>query len=198
MKRILLVVALMFSSGVFASCEISNTGLPDNVVQKLKSDCENLRLAEVSKKTAEKESGVGSMLPTITPERVTGWAQVAEGFANAVGAAAHQLGVSVNDFIKTPAGMITIGVILWKVIGVSILKLIAMYGIFLTGRAILQVLWKVGTTPVERKFAWWSWTYNKPVYSTWSNADEGMCMMGFLILAVCGAAETVLLVSLVL
>jgi len=195
MKSILLAVAIMFSSGAFAACEISNTGLPDNVVQKLKTDCETLRLEQINKEVLEKgPSGSG---PFITPERVTGWAQVAEGFANAVGAAAKQLNVSVNEFITTPAGLITIGVILWKVVGTSLLKLLAMYGIFILCRAILRVMWRVGSEPVQRKFAWWTWTHNKPIYVTWKGAEDTLCGMSFLVLAAGGIAMAILLASLV-
>lgn len=195
MKRIFFAIALMFSANAFAgTCDIVNSGLPDSVVQKLKTDCEGLRLDQITKEAVEKASGG---IPTFTPERITGWAQVAEGFANAMGAAAKQLNISVNDFIKTPAGMITIGVILWKVIGVSILKFIAMFFVFLVAKAVLKTIWKVGSTPVERKFAWWTWTKNKPVYCTWREAADTLCGMSFLILAAAGIAEVVLLVSLV-
>lgn len=199
MKRIFLVVAMMFSSGAFAAygtCEIGNSGLPDAVVQKLKADCETLRLDQISKEALEKTTEKNA--PMITPERITGWAQVAEGFANAMGAAAKQLNISVNEFIKTPAGLITIGVILWKVIGVSILKFLAMYAVFVVTKRILQVLWKVGSEPVERKFAWWTWTHDKPVYSTWNRADDNLCIASFFVLAGGCVAEILLLISLLL
>lgn len=194
MTHIILVIVLLFSSGAFAACEITGTGLPDNVVQKLKTDCETLRLEQINKKVLEKAAEESA--PLITPERVTGWAQVAEGFANAMGAAAKQLNISVNEFIKTPAGLITIGVILWKVIGVSILKFLAMYAVFVLCKSILQVMWRVGSVPVTRTFAWWTWTKNKPVYSTWEESTDSMCGMGFVVLAIGGIAELVLLLSL--
>lgn len=194
MKRIFFAIAIMFSANAFAgTCDILNSGLPDSVVQKLKTDCESLRLDQINKEAVEKATGG---IPTITPERITGWAQVAEGFANAMGAAAKQLNISVNDFIKTPAGMITIGVILWKVIGVSILKFLAMFAIFLVARSLLRSTWKVGTTPVERKFMWWTWTKEKPIYSTWKDAHENMCVSGFFIILGATAAEITLLISL--
>lgn len=196
MKRIILAVAILFSPGVFAACEITGTGLPDNVVQKLKTDCEVLRLEQKNKEAAEEASGVGSLIPDVTPERVTGWAQVAEGFANAIGAAARQLNISVNEFITTPAGLITVGVILWKVIGVSVLKLLAMYFVFVLCMSLLKAMWRVGSEPVERSFLWWKWTKQKPVYSTWKNAEDTMCGMGFLVIAVGTVLEVVLIISL--
>lgn len=198
MKRILFVVAMMFSSLSFAAyetCAINNSGLPDSVVQKLKTDCETLRLEQLKKEGLEKAAEASA--PFITPEKVTGWAQVAEGFANAMGAAAKQLNISVNEFIKTPAGMITIGVILWKVVGVSILKLLAMYAVFLVTKRILQVMWTVSVTPVERKFAWWTWTRNKHTYATWKDASDTLCGMSFVCLVISGIFQTVLILSLI-
>lgn len=198
MKRILIVVAMLFSSMAFAgpyqTCDISNTGLPDSVVQKLKTDCESLRLEQLNKKALDKVAEDNA--PVITPERITGWTQVAEGFANAMGAAAKQLNVSVNDFIKTPAGLITIGVILWKVIGVSILKLGAMYLVFRMILAIIRGIWKIGSEEVSRKFLWWSWTSTKPTYSTWANSNDTVCVCSFFLIVVGLGIETVLLVSL--
>lgn len=199
MKRILLAVALLFSTSAFAgtygTCDISNSGLPDAVVQKLKADCETLRLEQISKEALEKAAAKNA--PIITPERITGWAQVAEGFANAMGAAAKQLNISVNEFITTPAGLITVGVILWKVIGASVLKLIAMYLVFRLVLAIIRGIWKIGTKEVSSKFMWWSWTSNKPVYSTWADATEMMCGFSFLLIVVGLVLETVLLINLV-
>lgn len=198
MKRVMLALILSLASfGAMASCEISNTGLPDSVLQKLKTDCETARLAETQKKEEEKNSPIPSV-PFINPERMTGWAAVAEGFANAMGAAAKQLNISVNEFITTPAGMITIGVILWKVIGTSILKLLAMYGVFLVARQIIRVMWTKSTITVERKFWQWTWTKENRVYYTWKDADDTQCGMGFLVLAAAGVAETILLAALVL
>lgn len=199
MKRVIFALMLSLASfGAMASgtCDIIGSGLPDATVQKLKSDCENLRLEQLKKEESAKNNPIPEA-PFINPERMTGWAAVAEGFANAMGAAAKQLNISVNDFIKTPAGMITIGVILWKVIGTSILKLLAMYGVFLACRHILQVMWRVDSVNVERKFLWWTWTSVKPVYSTWKNAEDTMCGVGFAVLLAGGIAETILLIALV-
>lgn len=200
MKRLFLALTLtMASFGAIAdgTCNITGSGLPSAVVQKLKTDCENLRLEQLKKEETDKSSPIPEV-PFINPERMTGWAQVAEGFANAMGAAAKQLNVSVNEFITTPAGMITIGVILWKVIGTSILKLLAMYAVFLVCKRILQAMWKDGSVEVSRKFLWWTWTAQKATYVTWKKSEENQCGLGFLVLVVGIIAEAILLASLVL
>lgn len=66
--------------------------------------------------------------PAPDPSTATQWATdmatVAESFARAIGIAARELGVAVNDFLKTPAGVLTAVVILWKVIGSDLLTVL--------------------------------------------------------------------------
>ena len=54
----------------------------------------------------------------------TDMATVAESFARAIGIAARELGVAVNDFLNTPAGMLTAVVIIWKVIGADVVTVL--------------------------------------------------------------------------
>jgi hypothetical protein len=54
----------------------------------------------------------------------TDMATVAESFARAIGIAARELGVAVNDFLNTPAGVLTAAVILWKVIGADVVTVL--------------------------------------------------------------------------
>lgn len=52
--------------------------------------------------------------PTQTPEE---WIDFGERIAKSVKTCATELNVAVNDFIKTPAGLITVSIIAWKVAG---------------------------------------------------------------------------------
>ena len=68
-------------------------------------------------------------------------ATAAEGFARALGIAAKELGVTVNDFLHTDAGKITAVLIIWKVAGATAIKM--MYGtLFVTvGLSIVRVIY---------------------------------------------------------
>ena len=55
-------------------------------------------------------------------------AAAAEGFARALAIAAKELGVTINDFLNTPAGKLTAMLIIWKVAGTAIMH--ALYGLF--------------------------------------------------------------------
>ena len=48
--------------------------------------------------------------------------KIAEGFARALGVAAKEMNVAVNDFVNTDAGRITAALIIWKVAGHDVMK----------------------------------------------------------------------------
>lgn len=172
MKRILLAVALMFSSGAFAACEITGTGLPTQVVQKLITDCETLRLEQLNKKVEEEAAEKAAKavakkveeVPMITPEKLTSWATVAEGFTRAVGAAAKEVGVSINEFIKTPAGMITMAFIVLKAFGSGLIKIWVIFFLTVVTYYVNRHLWTESTIEVQKSLWAFKWSKSKRVY----------------------------------
>ena len=100
----------------------------------------------------------------------TDMATVAESFARAIGIAARELGVAVNDFLNTPAGVLTAVVIIWKVIGadvVTILVCVPIMAIFtLAFFKILRGLLVSGyeTTQHSLLFGLVKYTRRHPVY----------------------------------
>lgn len=110
MKYVMILVLTLFSATTWA-CDMR--GVPDEFAQKLRVECEQMKLAAETSKTA--------VVSTMTPERVSEWAQISEQFAKALGIAAKEVGVSINEFMGTPAGIITTAVILWTVLGKDVL-----------------------------------------------------------------------------
>lgn len=53
-------------------------------------------------------------------EQADEWVTLAERLGKALSSLAREAGVALNEFVKTPVGVITITVLLWKTIGVSI------------------------------------------------------------------------------
>lgn len=127
MFKHLIALALLCVSVTSYSATIDTTGLSEAQVAELK--------AIAAKKVAETATNADKKPST---EQVTAgvalaatWgtqaAQAAEGFAKAMGIAAKELNVTVNDFLVSPAGMLTAGLIVWKLAGAAILK--ALYGV---------------------------------------------------------------------
>lgn len=59
--------------------------------------------------------GTNSIMPD--KEEITSYAKEATEFAKALGIAARELGLAVDDFVKTDAGKLTAALIAWKVLG---------------------------------------------------------------------------------
>ena len=120
--------------------------------------------------------------PAATPEVLSiaaTWgnqaAQAAEGFAKALGIAAKELGVTVNDFLQTDAGKLTAILIIWKVAGASLVKM--MYGtVFITvgltlARALYVKLFQNGYKEVTYSYLFGTFTGTKQVRVTKSFKD---------------------------
>lgn len=106
LSKVLLVATLMFSSMAMAQVEVDTKGLTETQKAEL------VKAAEAMKVTA-KEAAVE--VPVV--DTVDKWADVSLKFAKALGVAARELGIAANDFLKTPAGMMTAGVVVFQYMG---------------------------------------------------------------------------------
>ncbi len=69
-------------------------------------------------------------------------AAAAEGFAKALGIAARELNVTINDFLKSPAGILTAALIIWKMAGASILHALFGMVILTVGLTMVRIIYK--------------------------------------------------------
>lgn len=135
-------MALMVATSFAAQTILDTSGLTEAQVAELK--------AIAAKKVAETAAQAAS--PNVQPEKITAgvalaatWGQqaaaAAEGFAKALGIAARELNITINDFLDSPAGKLTAALIIWKVAGVSIIHFL--YGLlFVTvGLTLARVLY---------------------------------------------------------
>lgn len=53
----------------------------------------------------------------VTPDQVREWAGLAKEFGSAVGQTAKELGIAVNDFLRTPAGILLTIYLFWSKLG---------------------------------------------------------------------------------
>lgn len=118
---VLAICAMTASAGTV----IDTSGLTDAQIAELK--------ASAARAVADAAKGVEPVASKDVSTTVTlaaTWGQqaatAAEGFAKALGIAARELGVTVNDFLHTDAGKLTAILIIWKVAGAAIVK--ALYG----------------------------------------------------------------------
>jgi hypothetical protein len=137
-------LALAAVGAFAASTTVDTSGLTEAQVAEIR--------AIAAKKVAETAAQAAKPGSDVTPEKVTAgvtlaatWgtqaAAAAEGFAKALGIAAKELNITINDFLKSPAGMLTAALIIWKMAGAAILHAIYGFIVLAVGLTMLRVLY---------------------------------------------------------
>jgi hypothetical protein len=95
-------------------CSISTEGLSPEVVKQMMDLCvkDKEKQASITGVASENIKNLGE------------FATISKEFASSLGIAANELGVAANTFLASPAGMLTAGVIIWKVFAMNILGLL--------------------------------------------------------------------------
>lgn len=124
----LFLAAFLFSSSVHAQAATATLDCNNiNVEGLTTTDITNIR-------NACQALNPSSNLPKITPAEANEWAEIAKGVAEAIGIAAQELGVAVNDFLKSDAGFLVAVLIVWQVAGDTL------FTVFV-GFPVLLLLW---------------------------------------------------------
>lgn len=109
MKKIVAIVALLFSFNAFAALttdSVSNAGF---------SRLSETEKAEIIKQIADKASTNNISAPS--EEKVEKWVKIGSQVGQGLAGAAKELGIAVNDFAKTPVGQLTMMLIVWHMVG---------------------------------------------------------------------------------
>lgn len=134
----ILLIALV-ATPAFAECDISNvTGLTAVAKQELKVACQQAMLK--SKQVADNPlAGVD----VSNPEKLSQWGVVAQEWAKALGVAANELGLAADSFLDTDAGKLTAAIIIWHVLGETLLG-------FVVGVPLLLIVLFLGIRTAHR------------------------------------------------
>jgi hypothetical protein len=148
----------LFAAAVLALCAVTSfatvidtSGLSEAQVAELKAHAAKV-VADAAKQ-ADPSAAVqqAATNPGAAVTLAATWGQqaaaAAEGFAKALGIAAKELGVTVNDFLHTDAGKLTAALIIWKVAGASVAKILyallfVTVGMFITRMIYLRLFTK--------------------------------------------------------
>lgn len=173
LKNFVLFLSLsVMGSSMALACQISGTGLPEEMQQKLKVQCEQMKLDAATLPAA----------PKVTKEELSEWAAVSQEFAKAIGIAAKELGVAVNDFLNTPAGILTAGVIIWHTLGADIVKLLSIFGVAWVVYLFNRALWFSHYETIPRSFMGVVWNSRVRRQLKWEDLHESA--MWWIILSV--------------
>lgn len=122
MKKWFMLLALV-TMPVFAAVQVDTSGLTDAQKATLVQQAEQMK--------AEVQSPEG------VAETVDKWVNVGERFGKMMGGAAKEVGMAANDFLQTPVGMLTAGLIIFNYVGGPIIHVTLGLLIFFTGIVIL-------------------------------------------------------------
>lgn len=173
MKYITALFFSLFAVSAFAdagTCDIQGNYTAE-VAAAMKSACE----------TAVQKTAVA--IPPV--EQATKWGTFAKEFAEALGIAAHQIGVSVNEFMASPAGYLAVFIILWKMLGGPLIAIAALAFGWYVVYMILRRIWTRGFIDREYKniFGNLQTKYTRQYFS-WKEAEDTQVVCSFLLLAV--------------
>lgn len=190
MKRIIFALLLLVAGPTWADgCDITNSGLNAEAVSKLRIACEQAKIEQ----NANRNVSGDSITKGLTPEKISAIGSVAQEIAKALGSAAKELGVAVNDFLLTPAGILVVLGIFWKLFLVQTMGLIGVVIVLITARWWLVRILVEGFVPTEkpRFFGLYTVTKQVPTYTSFGKLTDNQ--LGSLC-AVCGAALALLAV----
>lgn len=179
-------LACVFLASPAYSCNLSNSDLPEEVKKSIEAECLKKEAEMIS---AERK---GLMVEENTPERISEYANIAGQVSQALVVAARELGVAANDFMQTPAGLLVVFVILFKVLGDTLLAIAGAVLVHYMAGKLLRHLWYKQGEPMEvtRSFLWWSRTSRERelIRVTYRDQEEFAVFWSLAIVATCAAS----------
>lgn len=190
LKNILLAVALFSSSAAFACAQQINaiSGISKEQAQTMIIECETQKLAKInsSKLIPDQEvKKVAPVMEVVTEENLNKISKIAKTAGQTVKEVAKELNVAVNEFIKTPVGMLTAGLAVWYVAGDTIsgvldglwdiiVGIIVLIAATLGGNYSRKFLTKkeTETVVVPGLFGWYSKTKSIQSHFTWDELNS--------------------------
>ncbi len=156
MKTIAILIAVilsLLSPSTLAAINISDLNYKFNNLseeKKVEIAQQILKLSEtnsqeVDKKTDSRFKEPETNIPAVTSEKVDLWVTRVEGISigigKAIAGAAKEVGIGVNEFVKTDVGMIVSGIIIYKLIGKEIIDLMAHLLLAAIALCVFPPLW---------------------------------------------------------
>ncbi len=138
-KKLFTMVAFAMCAFAVNAADIDTSSLSPAQIAELKAIAAKAASANAQ---AKSESSNPSNVLSVA----AGWgkqaSEAAEGFGKAFTVAAKELGITANEFLSTPAGKLTAALIIWKVMGATIVKML--FGVFFitTGLTIVRIIYR--------------------------------------------------------
>lgn len=134
----------------------------------------NLSITEISIQL-EKCKAKNASEKILDVEKIADYGDVAKGIAEAIGIAARELGVAVNEFVDSDAGKLTVALIIWHIFGGQILSIVAsLIGIYVGFKIFRRTQrYFLDTGEVKEYTGWFGIKHKKPVFNLSALKSEG-------------------------
>ncbi len=131
-----IVLLLLLSMGS-AFADVSTTGLTAKQKDDLAVHAATLKAENIGNTT-----GTTAIEILSNPDIMTKYAQMGEAIAKGIGAAARELGLEVNNFMTSPAGVLVTILLVYNFIGAELIKMFVgfIFMLPLTYMALCKVL----------------------------------------------------------
>ena len=145
MKKILMIAAsfLLMSMGHAAQVDVNDDKYMLNEEQKVQV------LAMIDDLNAKRAAQKGPNTSAVVREEAAKWGELGANMGRAAVGAAKEVGMAANEFVSTPLGKVTMGIVIYKVIGKDIIKFIMGFSILVffltTGHNFLRMKRYSGT-----------------------------------------------------
>lgn len=163
-KSLLIASALLFLSTATLANETTATCQVDP----------NLSSTEIAIQLEKcKTKNVSQKIPDI--KEIENYGEVAKGIAEAIGIAARELGIAVNEFVDTDAGKLTVALIIWHVFGGQLLSVIgAIIGIYFGLKSLSRIQRYFLYTGEDKVYTgWFGIKHTRPILSVSEIKTEG-------------------------
>ena len=136
MKKFVIAIAAMFAavSPAWAQSQPAETVGTTAAIDPKTIDCQNIDISKYNSTQIESIRSLCNQAAVqaekITPQDVREWASLGSEFATAVTETARGLGVTVNEFLITPAGILIAMYFMWDIIGGVLVGIPLLFGIW--------------------------------------------------------------------
>lgn len=138
--------------------------------------------AQAERFTSSANGAVEALADPDLPDKIDKWVSVGTNIGKAMGGAAKELGVQINEFVKTDIGKITAALIIWTIIGSSVTQMLFALLVLCVGCYIVQTTFNRRTQQtIEYDLEKRNIFGNHPVIKCKKNEVDGDTALGFLI-----------------
>lgn len=135
MKIVMSFILMLFAMAAHANTGISSESVTSAGWNNLTKEQQAAIIQEVA--TQSKQTAAPTKAETLSE-----YANIGAKIADSISTAAKGVGVAVNEFIQTPAGKLTVALIVWHFVGSAAVHLLAAVIILIVGLIVLYIIFR--------------------------------------------------------